>query len=126
VSIHLNGTPFTGYLSLTNGATGPTAIAIFVGENSLAYTMQPKDRLILSSLLISSNDAAAPLVTIDDGPTARVLGKYYVAAAAPPTADYAGYAGIVCKTGVAPRASAPAVSTTKTVEIVIRGFLTNS
>ena len=127
MTIHINGTPFVGSCSLTNGAPGPTNFSLFIAENQTTTTVPAGMRLVISSILISTNDTANPLVTIDDnGAGPRVLGKYYAASGASPTPDYTGYAGVVCKTATLPRASAAAVTAGKTVEITIRGFLTAS
>jgi len=121
-----SGTPFVGYVSLTNGAIGPTNFAIFTVIGAAAYTLQSTERLVITNITVSSSDTIA-LLTVDSGGTT-------------PTKFYSGYVqgsvsphsvnippgvlhGIF---GTLPRAIASAVSATKTIECIINGFITRS
>lgn len=129
-----NGQPFVGYLQLTSGSPGPTAIPIYVNGKATVYTLQSSDAMIITSLSISSNDTAFPLCTIDSGVggTMHILGSYYVgigASSAPSTiSDFIGLQpGIIGTKGVAIRAgAAPGITAGKTIEVVIRGIISQS
>ena len=119
------GTPVVGYASLTNGAPGPTSFALQVTMGGAsAYTLAATERLYITNITISTNDAAAPLVTIDTGGTTPTkLTRVYASPTSPPSPE--AIPPGVCRGlfGVAPRASAPAVTLGKTVEVVIAGYV---
>lgn len=128
-AFNVSGTPITGVCSLTNGAPGPTNFTLQQVSNGSTYTLGAKEVVVITSISISSNDTAQPTITIDDGITgapftARVLAKVYTGASLP-AATMAFPPGMcVCRRAVLPRATASAVTTAKTVEIVIVGYVT--
>lgn len=116
------GTPLTGYISLANGSLGPTAFALFV--NSAAYTLNAAERVYVTNITLSSNDGTQALITVDDGGTApQKLVSTYLSATQPP-AVVAPPPGC-CRTepGHVPRATASAITATKTVECTIQGYV---
>lgn len=118
------GTPFVGTVSLTNGVPGPTAFSLIVARNqNTPYTLNPNERISITNIVISSNDTANPLVSITDAAaTPTTLFKAYTASAIPTTASY--IPGVLLGAlATIPKASAPAVTTAKTVEIVINGVI---
>lgn len=125
--VKMSGQPFIGAISLTNAAPGPVSIPIKTVAGGAAYTLSPAERVIITNITVSSNDTAQPLVTIDDGaPTPRLIGKYYTGASLPaiaesiPPGNCQGYAATL------PRVTASAVTAAKTVEIVVRGYVTQT
>jgi hypothetical protein len=123
------GTPVVGYVSLSNGAVGPTAFTLFTVMGQASYTLQSKERIYVTNITVSSSDtnAAPPLITIDSGgttPTKWV--NAYVSAAKPlqpiqiPPGVLKGIFNVV------PRATAASVTATTTVEIVIKGYISTT
>jgi hypothetical protein len=121
------GTPFNGYLSLAPGSLGPTAIALFLA-NGQSYTLASAERLYLTSISISTNDSAGPLVTIDNGNTSGLvkLARMYVTNAFAPAV--VSYPPGLCALpfGSNARASANAISASKTVEVEIAGVISRT
>lgn len=118
--VKLSGQPFVGYVSLTNGAPGPTAVTITTVPGGGAYTLQSTERLIVTNLTITTNDAATPLITLDDGATTpRTLAKIYASTSQPATTA-GGFHG---QAGKPLRASASAVTAGKTIEVIVRGYV---
>jgi len=125
-----NGTPAVAYVSLVNGAIGPTALSLFTLMGQAAVTLDPKERFYVTSITISSNDTAGtPLVTVDTGTdathaTPTKLARAYVGASnAPPFTT--GFPPGTCRGdhGVMPRAAASAVTAGKTVEVLLVGYV---
>jgi hypothetical protein len=122
MALTTTGTPFVGYISLTNAAPGPVAIALKVADKTVA-SLAPGQRIYITSIALSTNDTAQPKVTIDDGPaSANVVASAYPSpnflislAASPGT--------VRCAPGQIPRAKAAAVTSAKTVECVISGYI---
>jgi hypothetical protein len=96
------GTLRTFSISLTNGTPSGT----------LLPAPPPGQAYYLFDLLMTTNDTAAPLVTLSDSGT---IAKFYVSANAP-TLD-ASSTPIRCSAGSAVTVSASAVTAAKTVEI---------
>lgn len=119
------GTAFTGYLQLTNGAPGPANIPIRTSSGS-AYTLQATERLYLTSIVMSSNDTANPLVQVDLGTGTFVVVSGYVGNSFPAYIDNFTEPPIVGKPGVLFRASAAAVTAGKTVEVKILGYVSQT
>ena len=122
-----SGQPFIGAVSLTTGSPGPVNIPIITVPGGAPYTLAPTERLVITNISVSSNDTAQPLVTLDDGATVpRLLAKYYTGAALP-AANEAIPAG-VCQGFLSKplRATATAVTAAKTVEILVRGYVTQT
>lgn len=126
------GTPFIGYLSLTNATPGPVSfpIQVVMGGTSDPYTLLPADKVYITNITMSSNDATAALVTVDTGssgggvdttPTKLVSAYLSATQYLQPEQIPPG----VCHgpPGVAPRATASAVTAGKTVEIIIKGYI---
>ena len=129
-AIKASGTPITGTCQLTNAAPGPTAFTLQQVSGGATYALKPGELVVITHVSISSNDPAGPLVTVDDGPTAgsyvsRVLAKAY-AGSTYPASTIASPVGNVGRRGVNPRASAPAVTAAKTVEITCIGYVTST
>ena len=122
-----NGTPVTGYISLTNGAPGPVAFALFTVMGQAAYTLQANERVYITNITVSTNDTALQLFTLDSGGTTpTVFAKSYVSNTVPmqPINIPAGVLhGIF---GVVPRAAAGAVTTAKTIEVVFLGYVSRT
>lgn len=122
----LNGTPVVGYLSLTNGAPGPTAIAFtFADGTNRSYTFVSQERLYITNITISSNDGTQALITVDSGgaTTPTKLASQYLSATQPPGVVQFAPGTCRCEFGVAPRGTASAVTAAKTVEIVVNGYI---
>lgn len=125
--VKYSGQPFVGLVSLTNGAPGPTNFTInTVAGVSAGYTLAANERLIITNITITSNDTAQPLITLDDGASGRTFGKYYTGSTLPAVTESIPPGNLQCKAGVLPRASASAVTTAKTVEVTIRGYVTQT
>lgn len=126
--VKLSGQPFVGLLSLTNGAPGPANITIKSVAGALTnYTLASDERLVVTNIAVSSNDTAQPLITIDDGAgTPRVLAKYYTGSALPAALEAIAPGNCQGFAGTLLRGTANAVTAAKTVEIVIRGYITKS
>lgn len=121
------GTPFVGYVSLTNG-TPAANIPIFVARNtSTPYTLKATERIVVTNFTISSNDTAVDLVTItDNATTATTLYSGYAAASFPPTIVSIASDILRGWPGTNLRASSSAVTTGKTVEVIVYGVVTAS
>jgi hypothetical protein len=119
------GTPVVGYLSLTNGAPGPVAIAFtYADGTNRAYAFIAAERLYVTNVSMSSNDTAQALITVDTGgATPTKLASQYLSNTQPPgVVSY--WAGVIkCEFGIAPRGTATAVTAAKTVEIVVNGYV---
>ncbi len=121
------GTPFLGYVSLTNGAPGPVAFSIFVEPGGAALTLAAPQRLYVTNVAISSNDSAQPKVVIDTGgSTPTTISSFYASNTAPPAVEVIPPGVGRCIPGVVPRASASAVTLGKTVEVTLAGFISNT
>jgi hypothetical protein len=118
------GTPFVGYASLTNAAPGPTSFTLYTVMGQAAYTLGAQERCYITNITISSSDTAAALIVVDTGGTTPTkLLSAYVSVSQPiqPEIIEPGFCrGIF---GVAPRATASAVTSGKTVELVLKGYL---
>lgn len=120
--MNLYGTPYTAYLSLTNGALGPTAFAIFV--NGASFTPGATDRLYITNITASSNDTTQALITVDDGAgTAQKLMSSYLSTTQPPAVEQIPAGACRLRPGVVPRGTASAITAAKTVELVIKGYV---
>ena len=117
------GTAFTGYLQLTNAAPGPVAIPIRTAPGGAPRTLLPTEKIYMTSVAISSNDTALPLVFIDIGATTYSVVSAYAGNTLPPYVDSMTAPPIIGQPGVAFRASAGAVTAAKTVEIKITGYI---
>jgi len=125
-----SGTPVNGYASLTNGQPGPVPLVFQRITDGQPYVFAPNELVYIVSYVISSNDVTSPLVTLDDGITggayitrkmASVYGSHLNPVAVPsPTGVLTG------RRGVAPRASASAITAGKTVEVVIVGYVSRT
>jgi hypothetical protein len=119
------GTPFFGYVSLTNASPGPTSFSIFIEPGAAALGSLPTGaRLYVTDIQLSSNDTTQALVTVDIGGTTPTnLARMYLSASQPPGIEAipAGVGRLI--PGVIPRATASAVTLGKTVECTIAGFL---
>ena len=124
MSVATGGTAFTGFVSLTNGAPGPTAFTIRTAPGGPAYTLQAGERLHITGVSISSNDTAAtpPLAQVDLGAATYVVISAYVGATIPAYVDNI-TPGIIGIAAVVPRASAATITATKTIECKIVGFV---
>lgn len=121
------GTPFKGSVSLTNGAPGPVNIPIVVVPGGSAYTLGTNERLIITNIAISSNDTATPTITLDDGASSpTTIGKYYTSVSLPAIVESCFPGSCQGQAGKLVRATASAVTTAKTVEITIRGFVSQT
>lgn len=123
------GTPFSGYLSLVNGAIGPSNIPIYVTKGAAsAYTLQAGEYLVVTNVSVSSSDGTQALITVDDGAaTPRKLVSTYLSNVQPPlSVAFPPGVGTTKNPATNLRATASAVTTAKTVEIVINGFITMS
>jgi len=121
------GTPFVGYLSLVNGAIGPTNIPIFTVMGQAAYTMQANERLYITNITVSSNDTTQALITVDSGGTTptKLLSSYLSTTQPPavvnmPPGTMRGIAGTLL------RGTAGAITATKSVEIVVTGYISRT
>jgi hypothetical protein len=118
----LDGNPFTGYVSLTNAAPGPVNIPIFTVMGVAAYTIQPSDKLYILFISVSSNDTAQALVTVDTaGTTPTKLLSQYLSSTQPPGIMQAPWGSIQGIAGTLLRATASAVTSGKTVEVLVYG-----
>jgi hypothetical protein len=117
-----SGTPVTGYVSLTNGAIGPTAFALFV--NSASYTLNAAERLYITNITLSSSDGTQALITVDDGgATPQKLVSTYLSSTQPPASISIPQGGCRTEPGKVPRATASAITAAKTVECSILGYV---
>lgn len=126
--ISSNGTPFVGYVSLTNAAPGPVTFALVTVMGQANYTLQANERVNITNITVSSSDGTGtPLITVDTGggtPTKFVSAYVNTTQQLQPVQISPGMAhGIF---GVVPRATANAVTAAKTVEIVIKGFISRT
>jgi hypothetical protein len=125
--INDNGTPFIGYVSLSNGSPGPTALTLYQVVGQSAYSLQPTERLYITAISISTNDTTQQLITVDSaGPTPTYLARVYLANTQPPY-----FAAIPAGTmrgifNTVPRAGAGAVTLGKTVEVIVAGYISRS
>lgn len=120
------GTPFVGSVSLTNGTLSASIpIKVTRGTGSTNYTLGAKERLMITSIVIGTNDSVSPLVTITDGaPTPTTLHRSYAAAVGAPVTVATYAPGLVFGySGVNLTASASAITAGKTVEITICGSI---
>ena len=127
----LSGTPFIGYVSLTNGAVGPTPFTLYV--NGAAYTLQAlsgsvaAERIYITNITISSNDTTQALVTVDDNSTPPVkLASQYLSSTQPPGIEQLPPGIGRLAPGKVPRATASAVTAAKTVEFMIKGYISRT
>jgi hypothetical protein len=116
------GTPVVGNLTLSNGALGPTAFTLYV--NGAVYATAANERLYVTGIFASSNDATQALITVDDGPAnARKLASVYLAASLPPAIEEIA-AGIGrLQPGATPRGTASAITSGKFIQLVITGYI---
>jgi hypothetical protein len=124
-----SGTPFQGYVSLTNGAPGPVTFALFSpqGIAAMGGSFAAPMRLYVTSIVISSNDGTQALITVDSGGTTPTkLCSQYQSASQPPGVVH--FDPGICRgiPGVVPRATASAVTSGKTVEVCIAGYISNT
>jgi hypothetical protein len=121
-----SGTPFRGYAQLTNAAPGPVNVTLYV--NGQSYTPSTSERLYITSIVISSNDTAQPLVTVDSGGTTptKLARAYAGAANAPPFSETVAPGVGQLDFGQVPRAAASAVTATKTVEVTLAGYVSRT
>jgi hypothetical protein len=122
------GTPFVAYISLTNGAPNGV-VPVFVARNgAAAYVLKATERLCITNFTISSNDTAVDLVTISDNApgTPTVLYSGYAAASFPPTVVTIANDILRGWPGVNLKAASSAITSTKTVEVIIYGAITSS
>lgn len=125
-AVKASGQPFVALVSLTNGAPGPTAFTLTTVAHGTTYTLAANERMVITNVTITSNDTAQPLITLDDGTGGRTIGKYYTGSALPsvtesiPPGTLQGFAATL------PRATATAVTSAKTVEIILRGYVTQT
>lgn len=119
------GTPFVGFVSLTNGAPGPTAVTLIVPRRQAAtYVLASDERVVITNVTLSSNDTANPLVSITDNAASNPLTifKAYTATNIPTTISIP--PGVLYGDfGRTPVASTPAVTSAKTVEIWLHGVI---
>ena len=123
-----SGTPFVGSLSLNTGAPGPLPIPINVvrGVNA-PYTLATGERVVITNIVVSSNDTAGPVVTIDDGSaTPTVFVKSYAGSAIPALVEAIPFGLALGAFGTNIRATSSAITAAKTVEITIKGFITRT
>jgi hypothetical protein len=127
------GTPFFGYVSLTNAAPGPVNIAIFIEPGAAALGSLPTNtngqpaRLYITNVALSSNDTAQALITVDTGGTTPTkIQSEYLSSSQPPGIESIPEGVCRCIPGVFPRASASAVTSGKTVEVTLAGYLSFS
>jgi hypothetical protein len=129
----VNGSPAGGYLSLVNGAIGPTAIPLqnlaFVGTSN-TVTLQAAsgniaaERFYVTGITISSDDPAMALVTIDSGGSSPTkLASVYVSSTLPPVSLVFSPGIVRCAPAANPRATASAVATTKSIECRATGYI---
>ncbi len=125
---NLNGTPVIGYVSLTNGAPGPTAFALFTVMGQAAYTLQATERIYITNITVSSSDGTTSLVTVrsDSGANPTKFVSAYVSSTKPlqPVQIPAG----ICRGifGTVPVALAATVTAATTVEIVLKGYISRT
>lgn len=124
--VKYSGQPFVGLVSLTNASPGPTAFTITSVAGGGTYTLAANERLVITNVTVTSNDTAAPLITVDDGAGGRTIGKYYTGSTLPAVTESVPPGNLQCKAGVNPRATAGSVTSGKTVEIVLRGYITQT
>jgi hypothetical protein len=120
------GTPFVGYLSFA-AAGGPTAIPIWVTAGSATpYALGAAEYLVLTNITISTNDATARLVTLDDGAaTPKNMLKAYVSTTQVVQESIPPGVALVQKRAQNVRATLAALGAF-TVEISIKGFITST
>jgi hypothetical protein len=124
--VALVGLPVVAYASLTSGAPGPVALSLVTVEGQAAYTLQPAERLYITALSVSTNDATQRLATLDTGgPTPTKLASMYMVSPGPTSNVTENFAPGTVRgiAGVVPRASAPAVTNPKTIEMVATGYV---
>lgn len=122
-----SGQPFVGNLSLNTGAPGPLAIPIYTVPGGPAYTLDPAERIVITNISVSSNDTASPLVTLDDGsPAVRVVAKYYAGSTLPASNEAIVPGVLQGYKATNFRATSTAITAAKTVEVVIRGYVTRT
>jgi hypothetical protein len=122
------GTPFVGYISLTNSA-GNGLIPVYTARNgAAAYVLPQTERLVITNFTISSNDSAVDLVQITDNApgTPTVLYSGYAAASFPPTIVSIASDILRGWPGVNLKATSSTITSTKTVEIIVYGVITKS
>ena len=117
------GTAFTGYIQLTNAVPGPVTIPIRTAPGGVTRALLPTEKIYLTSVAISSNDTAIPLVFIDLGVSTYSVISAYAGSGLPPYIDSMTSPPIIGQPGIALRASAGAVTAAKTVEIKITGYI---
>ena len=129
MGVNLSGSPFVGTLSLTNAAPGPAVFALFTSMGGAAYTLQANERLQITNITVGSNDTTQRLITVDTGgatPTKLVSG--YTGGTSNPFPLLESMQIGACRGvfGTPPRATAAAVTSGKTIEIIIKGFITKT
>lgn len=136
MSLTQNGTPCVGYATLVNGAIGPIAFTLYTKLGQPAYTLQPAspstgqpnaERLYVTGISISSDDTTQALITVDSGGTTPTkIASQYASSVQPPGVTSFPPGVMRGIPGVAPRATASAVTATKAVQVVIKGFISRS
>ena len=132
MGVELTGTPVTGYVSLNSGALGPLPFALTVVRGQAAYTLGATEKIYIIGLVVSTNDSAAGLVTIDDGAiqtgitvVTKLFSIYPATNQQINTVSlFAGYTKGVA--GVVPRATAAAVTSAKTIECMLYGYISRT
>lgn len=124
-----DGTPFQGYVSLTQGVPGPVAFAYFVtvGQALIGIAPPAGHRAYITNITLSSNDAVVSLVTMDSGgttPTKFVSAYLSGSVLLQPEEIPNGVLRSIF--GVSPRMTAQAVSAGATVECIIQGYLSKT
>lgn len=124
------GTPFVAYAQLTNGAPGPVAFTLYTVMGSASYALASNERVYITNITLSSNDTAVALVTLDTGDTGGTgdttptkLVSAYLSASQylqPEQIPPGCCRGVF---GVAPRIAATAVTSGKTVEAILKGYI---
>jgi hypothetical protein len=119
-----SGTPVIGTATLTNGAIGPTQFTLYTVMGSNPQPLQPNERVVIDQILITSNDPALALVTVDtDSSVPTKLVSAYATSSFPAYSE--NFAPGTCRgaIGLVPRISASAVSAGKQISAAINGHI---
>ncbi len=118
------GTPFVGYVSLTNAAPSAAIPIYVIAGSGTAYVLKASERIVLASLQVSSNDSATDLVQVtDQATTPKILASVYVTAAQPPSNLTYVLGTVLGAFGLNLKANSTAITSTKTVEVSISGII---
>lgn len=120
----VRGLPFVGYVSLSSGTLSASVPIVVARNGAGSYSLSAGERVAITSIVASTNDATIRLVQVTDGAaSALVLASFYVVASAPPVAIPIAPDLLRGFSGVAPVVSVAAVTAAKTVELTFTGVV---